>query len=279
MSAKILIIDDEPDIVLFLMDQLTVDGFEVASASDGLSGLEKARQFLPDIIISDNLMPNKSGLQVVDSLRQDPKLEKTPVILITAKYQMRELFDVFSRIVVVKKPFQYSELLVHIRTMLSKFTNKAPTRLKKVNLEDLPPPPAKDENIAPAGPRRKILMAGSDRELLPKLKQGLAEKGYIVNLEFGEDTTINAAKSFVPDFVMIQNSRDPGQFDTDKLLEDLSILPETKSISLIVFSQGTATEWSDLKMVRNNFFIRFADAADLQSKIMEVLDKCAASDL
>jgi len=82
-GRKILVIDDEPDIVSFLTTLLQDHGYETCSAKDGEEGWEKVRGEHPDLICLDLLMPQKSGVKLYGQIRKDPALRHIPVIMIT----------------------------------------------------------------------------------------------------------------------------------------------------------------------------------------------------
>jgi two-component system alkaline phosphatase synthesis response regulator PhoP len=84
MKAKILLADDEKDIIEFLKYNLEIEGFEVITAYDGEEALSKISQ-KPDLILLDIMMPKVDGFEVCNRIRQIPGFEKTPVIFLTAK--------------------------------------------------------------------------------------------------------------------------------------------------------------------------------------------------
>ncbi len=83
-SKKILIADDEPDILEILEYNLTAEGFSVIRAKDGDEALEKARKLKPDLIILDVMMPRKNGMDVCQILRKNPDYASTLIIMLTA---------------------------------------------------------------------------------------------------------------------------------------------------------------------------------------------------
>jgi len=82
-SEKILIVDDDPDVVLFLSTVLQDHGYETMDARNGHEGLEKAKAGPPDLILLDLMMPRKSGISFLNDLRGDEKLKEIPVIMVT----------------------------------------------------------------------------------------------------------------------------------------------------------------------------------------------------
>src|SRR5207237_714991 len=83
-GPKVLIADDEPDMLRFLKSQLSRQ-YQVIEAVDGQQAIEKASQFLPDIILLDMMMPEKDGLQACKELRERTHTQSIPVILLTAR--------------------------------------------------------------------------------------------------------------------------------------------------------------------------------------------------
>lgn len=85
MSSKVLIIDDEPDIRVLIEYTLKKEGFTVETAEDGESGIEKAKSFLPDLIILDVMMPGIDGIETCELLRQDVTFNDTFICFLTAR--------------------------------------------------------------------------------------------------------------------------------------------------------------------------------------------------
>jgi len=83
MAKKILIIDDEPDMVTFLCTLLEDNGYETITAVDGEEGLTKCKTDKPDLISLDLLMPKKTGIKMFRELRKDEEIKNIPVIMVT----------------------------------------------------------------------------------------------------------------------------------------------------------------------------------------------------
>ncbi|HEX5667605.1 MAG TPA: response regulator transcription factor [Chitinophagaceae bacterium] len=83
-GKKILIADDEPDILEIVGYNLGNEGYEIVNARDGEEALQKARAFKPDLIILDVMMPNKNGMEVCKLLRLQPEFQHTLIIFLTA---------------------------------------------------------------------------------------------------------------------------------------------------------------------------------------------------
>lgn len=89
-SAKILVVDDEPNIVIALEYLLQREGYNVFKAYNGSEALERLASLTPDIIVLDVMMPGIDGFEVARRLRQMPALEMTKIIFLTAKGTQRD---------------------------------------------------------------------------------------------------------------------------------------------------------------------------------------------
>lgn len=83
MAKKILIVDDEPDMVAFLSTLLEDQGYETVSASDGDEAMTVVKSERPDLVSLDLLMPNKSGIKMYRELRKDEETSEIPVVMVT----------------------------------------------------------------------------------------------------------------------------------------------------------------------------------------------------
>ena len=83
-GKKILIADDEPDILEIIQFNLQAEGYEVVTAKNGDEAIEKAKKFLPDLIMLDIMMPGKNGIEVCNLLRKLPAFKETLIIFLTA---------------------------------------------------------------------------------------------------------------------------------------------------------------------------------------------------
>ncbi len=84
-QKKILLIDDEPDILEILSYNLTKEGYEVSTATNGNEGIEKAKEILPDLILLDVMMPEKDGIETCQDLRKIKELQQTLIVFLSAR--------------------------------------------------------------------------------------------------------------------------------------------------------------------------------------------------
>ena len=120
MTKKVLIADDEQNIVISLEFLLRREGFEVFVASDGEEALGKLRAEKPDLVLLDVMMPKMNGFDVCQAIRADPDLADMRVLMLTAKGREAEVSkglglgaDAY-----MTKPFSTKELVVQVRTLL-----------------------------------------------------------------------------------------------------------------------------------------------------------------
>jgi signal transduction histidine kinase len=116
---RVLVADDEPDMLRFLRSQLGVH-YQMLDAVDGQQAIEKAGQFLPDIILLDMMMPEKDGLQTCREIRQAPLTQTIPIILLTARADEETKLAALSvgASDFLAKPFSTTELHVRIRNLV-----------------------------------------------------------------------------------------------------------------------------------------------------------------
>lgn len=118
MTRKILLIDDEPVFVKMLKTRLEAGGFEVITACDGENGLQQWEQEKPDLIILDITMPNMDGYTFVRESKQKKNLKKIPVVVLTARAGMKDLFVLEGAQGYFVKPVDTKELLARVCELL-----------------------------------------------------------------------------------------------------------------------------------------------------------------
>jgi CheY-like chemotaxis protein/GGDEF domain-containing protein len=120
MSATILAVDDDESNLQLLRDVCEASGWVVATEKEGASGLSRAREVKPDVILLDIMMPGTGGMELLESLQADPDLKQVPVVFVTAVNDPRSEEKAFQLGAVdyVRKPFRVFDLQARIRTAL-----------------------------------------------------------------------------------------------------------------------------------------------------------------
>ncbi len=121
MSKQVLIVDDEPNIVISLEFLMKREGFEVAVARDGEEGLAAIRARHPDLVVLDVMMPKRNGYEVLEAVRADPSLVGVRILMLTAKGRPAESekglelgADAY-----MAKPFSTRELVDKAKSLLA----------------------------------------------------------------------------------------------------------------------------------------------------------------
>jgi len=118
--GRVLVVDDEPDLVRILQFGLQSAGYVVESASDGQEGLKKAREVKPDIILLDLMLPKLDGYKICRLLKFDERFKQIPIIILSARTQegYQALAMEMGADRSVTKPYNFSEILAHVEELL-----------------------------------------------------------------------------------------------------------------------------------------------------------------
>jgi DNA-binding LytR/AlgR family response regulator len=121
--VKILIIEDEYEVRSSIRELLESNNYKVFSASDGIEGVELAKEITPDLIICDILMPKMTGYEVIETLMKEPEFAAVPFLFLTAKAEMTDFREGMELGAddYITKPFKAVNLLKAIETRLNKY--------------------------------------------------------------------------------------------------------------------------------------------------------------
>ena len=127
-KTKILVVDDDPNILKTLQERLEMSGYNVISATNGKEGLQTALEEKPDVVLLDIIMPIMDGHEMLEALRSQPGGEMPSVIMFTARSQMQDVSRANESGIddYVVKPFDLGELLERIEKVVQ--SRKAPAK-------------------------------------------------------------------------------------------------------------------------------------------------------
>ncbi|SIN65234.1 response regulator [Algoriphagus halophilus] len=137
-KIKVLVVDDEPDIVEILKYNLQKEGYEVATAEDGIKAVKVASKFLPDVILLDIMMPGQDGVETCLQIRQIPELKNAFVIFLTARmeeYSEVAAFDVGADDYITK-PIKPRALMSRIAALFRRESKKEQEQTQ-IKIKDL----------------------------------------------------------------------------------------------------------------------------------------------
>lgn len=135
---KILVIDDEPDLVELVSYNLKKEGFHVSVAPNGEDGLEKIRKGSYDLLVLDLMLPGIQGVELCRMVRSNPKTESLPIIMLTARSDMADKIKGLETGAddYITKPFSPGELIARVRALLRRASKTSPLD-KAIHIGDL----------------------------------------------------------------------------------------------------------------------------------------------
>jgi two-component system, OmpR family, KDP operon response regulator KdpE len=134
-SSRVLVVDDEPQITRVLRTVLTSQGYEVRTAAEGESALTEFRQWSPELVITDLVMPHMDGIQLCRRIRE---VSNVPIIVLSVKGEERSKVDALDSGAddYVTKPFGIDELMARVRAALRRSSTGAPEELASFDAGD-----------------------------------------------------------------------------------------------------------------------------------------------
>ncbi len=123
MAKKILVVDDEPDVVTYLASVLRDSGYEALEAFNGEEAMEKVLKEHPDLVTLDITMPEMTGVKAYRKMKEDPVLSKIPVVIVTGvSHEFKQFISTRSQVPApegyLEKPVKPGELLAEVRRLL-----------------------------------------------------------------------------------------------------------------------------------------------------------------
>ncbi len=266
-NAKILVVDDDFNIIDFFKSVLEEQGYEVQTADNGLRAVEKARVYMPDVILLDIIMPEMDGYEVTEELKGDPKTSSIPIILVTGMDGLEDKIrglesgaDDF-----LTKPFNFDELVARVRSLI---------RLKRLQ-EELAALHDKCGGVlrTEAGrrePKSNILIVEDD-ERISRLMTNVLNTGGHQTICLGDGGTANQYLcSNVPDLIILDLMLPV--MGGMELLKNIRENPATREIPVIV-----VTALDDFKTKIKGLYIGADDYLVKPVKSLELLARVKAN--
>ncbi|MDO4228567.1 MAG: response regulator transcription factor [Capnocytophaga sp.] len=138
-NIKILLVDDEPDILEIVSYNLEKEGFEIFTAKNGIEAVKKARKHLPHLIIMDVMMPEMDGIEACQQIRQNPELSRTIITFLTARgedYSQLAGFEAGADDYITK-PIKPKVLVSKVKALLRRFSTDINGSNTSLNISDL----------------------------------------------------------------------------------------------------------------------------------------------
>jgi DNA-binding response OmpR family regulator len=191
-STKILIIDDEPDVIDLLTLHLRKAGFALSTATDGTAGLRMAREELPALIILDLMLPKMPGLEICKVLKTDPATKSIPVLMLTAKAEEidRIVGLEFGADDYVTKPFSPRELGLRVNAILRRGKGDVAEE-KKLSIGGITLDPARHQVEVGGRPVRLTSVEFKLLSMLMRRQGRVQERDRLLNEVWGYESVID----------------------------------------------------------------------------------------
>ncbi len=189
LGKRILVIEDEKDILEVVRYNLAREGYKVRCARNGLDGLRVAQTEFPDLIVLDLMLPEMDGLDICRSLKADRKTEDIPIIMLTAKTEETDIVlglelgaDDY-----ITKPFSPKVLIARIKAVLRRKKKTETSKDKAVNIHGLIIDPVRHEVLVEGSPVRLTLSEFKILHLLASQPGRVFTRYQIVDAVHGEE--------------------------------------------------------------------------------------------
>ena len=186
MSRRLLIVDDEPNLLMAIAAVLRGEGFEVMTARNGKEAFLQIARFLPDLIVSDIKMPLMDGFTLARQLRSAPHTELVPIVFLTAKDEIEDRIEGFQSGVDVylTKPFEPLELLAVINGILNRVERTRTAITTLVGLDSVSDSEANSNYYSES-------LTEAEQRVAKAVARGLSNKEIAVELELSVRTIEN----------------------------------------------------------------------------------------
>jgi DNA-binding response OmpR family regulator len=120
---KILLIEDDPFLSEIYMTKFEEAGFEISAAQDGMLGLAKIKEYMPDLLLLDIVMPNMDGFELLRAIKQDAELKHIPVVILSNLGEQENVekgFEFGAEAYIIKAHYTPTEVVAKVKEILSK---------------------------------------------------------------------------------------------------------------------------------------------------------------
>jgi len=266
-TARILVVDDDANIINFFQSVLEEQGYTVATAGNGLEAIQKVKEFHPEVILLDVIMPEMDGYEVTEELKGDPETSSISIILVTG---MDTLDDKVRGLEAgaddfITKPFNFDELVARVRSLVKlKRLQDQLANLQKEFTQDtlLKQKQGLSQNM--------ILVVEDDERISKVMSNVLGTGGYITHTVKDGLEAMEFLKDNVPDIILLDLML-PG-LDGMEVLKRVRESPLTMEVPVIV-----VTALDDFKTKIKGLYIGADDYLVKPVKSLELLARVKAN--
>ena len=177
-NKKLLLIDDDPNLILLAKDYLEFNGYQVTTANHGAEAMKILEQETPDLIICDVMMPEMDGYTFVQEIRKNPRLDWLPVIFLSAKGQSQDRIKGLSQgaDVYMVKPFEPDELVAQVQSTINQSMRLMGNSYKK------------NDNSLRIQVPKTVELTPTEKKVVNLVAQGLSNKDISQELNVSQRT-------------------------------------------------------------------------------------------
>jgi DNA-binding NarL/FixJ family response regulator len=177
-QKRLLLIDDDPNLILLVKDYLEFRGYEVVAAGNGIEALDSLKQKLPDLIVCDVMMPEMDGYTFVQHIREDSRTNWIPVLFLSAKGQSQDRVKGLNTgaDVYMSKPFEPEELVAQVESLLRQTSRILEGKVTK------------GENGPKLRVRPKVELTLTEQKVVNWVAKGLANREIAIAMNVSQRT-------------------------------------------------------------------------------------------
>jgi DNA-binding NarL/FixJ family response regulator len=181
-SKKLLLVDDDPHMILLVKDYLEFRGYEVVTAENGKEALNRLESFLPDMIICDVMMPEMDGHAFVERVRQNERLGWIPILFLSVKGQSQDRVKGLKKgaDVYIVKPFEPEELVAQVESSLR--------HSQRLTHHRVVPNPELGAPLPPIRLAKRVVLTPTETKVVNLVAQGLKNQEIAVHLKVSQRT-------------------------------------------------------------------------------------------
>jgi len=255
-AKKILLIDDDVNLQQLMKVIFKSKNYIVETANNGLEGLEKLETVKPDLIVLDMNMPKMGGLEFYQKICEGQEHPKYPVLVLTARANMEQLFKQLNIDGFMAKPFEIVDLLTEVETIIEKKSNAG----IKVDARGARVP-------------HKICVVENNPEMLNKIGSIFLGSGYMVNPAQNGTEGIERIAGAVPDVALVSLGLE--DIAGDMVILKLKLMAKTQDVKYILYTPKSAERAAIAQKISQKEgierFVEFSDPQELLSAVKEML--------
>jgi len=255
-NEKILIVEDEATVRTLLVANLTKAGYQVFEAEDGVAGYQMAKTIKPDLIISDILMPQMDGNELMKKLRESEFGKNVLFMVLSARTQMKDYFEMMKADDFIPKPFTAEDLLARVDKVFDQLRKDKQAQEEQAALDN----------------KKRVLILDNEAQEYEKFKKILMDNKYEVDVSKSLDECLETAITFKPNCVALRFLID--RINGDKIIKTLKEISSIRNVPYVVYSRKIRG-WEEKKILDAGGACFIGEVTD--EKLLDAVNKTIGS--